>query len=45
MQKMFLRFEEAILLYAGPPPKHISPGRERKKENERKSHINQSGPL
>lgn len=31
MRKMFLRFEEAILLYAGPPPKHISPGRERKK--------------
>lgn len=41
--QMFLRFEEAILLNAGPPPKHISPGRE--KENERKSHINQSGPL
>lgn len=33
-QKHVLRFEEAILLYAGPPPKHISWKRE--KENKRK---------
>lgn len=25
----FLRFEEAILLYLGPPPEHASPERER----------------
>ena len=40
MQKMFLRFEEGVLL-SGPPPKHISPGRERKeikgKKKSRKS--------
>ena len=53
MQRIFLRFKEAIPLYSGPPPKHISHGkerererlREREKEKERKSHINQGGPL
>lgn len=35
MQKMFLRFEEGVLL-SSPPPKHISPGRERKERKGKK---------